>query len=40
MNRLITFFDVLYLRWALRKLDPLSRDVPEVFAQLNARRPL
>ena len=40
MNRLTAFIDVLYLTWTLRQLDPLSRDVPEVFAQLNARRPL
>lgn len=40
MSRLIRLIDVLHLTWALRKLDPLSRDVPEVFALLNARRPL
>ena len=40
MNRILRALDVLYLLWTLRQLDPLSRDVPEVFAQLNARRPL
>lgn len=40
MNRLTTFIDVLYLRWALRQMDPLHREVPFVIQQLNARRPL
>ena len=40
MSRLLVAIDVLWLRWALRKLDPLSRDLPEVVAELNARRPL
>ena len=40
MNRLIAALDVLYLRWALRSLPPLHREVPFVIQQLNARRPL
>ena len=40
MNRFLIAIDVLYLRWALRKLDPLHREVPFIVQQLNARRPL
>ena len=40
MSLILIALDVLYLRWALRKLDPLHREVPFIVQQLNTRRPL
>jgi hypothetical protein len=39
-QRILRALDVMWLRWALRKLDPTHREVPFVIQQLNARRPL
>jgi hypothetical protein len=32
--------DTLYLRWALRKMDPLHPDLPLIVQRLNVQRPL
>jgi hypothetical protein len=39
----MTFFariDTIYLRWALRRMNPLHADMPLIFQRLNVQRPL